>query len=405
MRAKAGTYFVLLSDGISDNLPVDFIDRLVHRHTLARAAVGLPSHTRERRAQMQRHGGGSTSQLGLDNMSAIVVRFDGVRQPASATARRLEDARLFAVFGTHGGPRPSSGGYFGLICLAGQHNGATLVPSFLSSYLESEHQASAADRLRAAYLASMPGEAQTRFAALARDEGGESHTFSAGLPDLTTLFDVGISERSVEAARDSAVQRFIYSPRVWASSLAVLALLLLVSTAFATGTVRPAPPPVPTVAPGEPTPTPDTRPRLSLGGFLLVGPPAAATPTPAPAPAPAPPAVQPVDEEPSAQDEPPTDTPTCNNPLGLLCGNPAPPPPPPQRSQPRQPQQPAPAPSSLDTPPVLPVASPGAVGGDPSEVAAPAGSNLDRALRIASVANEHFNHSLEAPSESPSSGN
>ncbi|MBV9132051.1 MAG: protein phosphatase 2C domain-containing protein, partial [Chloroflexi bacterium] len=236
MRVKPGTCFVLLSDGISDNLPVDFIDHLVHHHTLDRATVGLPRHTRERRAQMQKFGGGSTSQLGLDNMSAIVVRFDGDRRAGRTAGSRLDDARLFSVLGTHGGPwiKPVAGGNFGLVCLAAERFGTTIVPTFLRNLLESEHRAALPERLNAAYVASMPIQEQARFAALARDETGARYAFSAGSPDLTALFSVDIAERTVEPARDSAYQRFIYSPRLWASSLAAFAVFLLVSTAFAT---------------------------------------------------------------------------------------------------------------------------------------------------------------------------
>jgi serine/threonine protein phosphatase PrpC len=413
MRVKPGTYFVLLSDGISDNLPIEFIDNLVHRHTLDRAAVGLPRHTRERRAMMQKSGGGSTSELGLDNMSAIVVRFDGTRQAGGGSTPRLEDARLFSVLGTRGGPKPGSGGNFGMVCLAGQKNGATLVPGFLRFWLESEHQAEMTERLNGAYVRSMPGQDQTRFAALARDEAGQSHAFSAGLPDLTALFDVSIGERVVDAARDSPLQRFIYSPRLWASTLAGLGLFLLVSTAFATGTVRPAPPPVPTVLPGEPTPTPDSRPRLSLGGLLLVAPESPATPTPVPA---GPEVLSARAESDSVNpDESRPQPETCTNPLGLLCGSPPPPPPTPRSTQrtglpPARPGSPgqsalAPTPAGSDSqgsqdPPapenarVIPVASPAATS-DSSVAGPPVGSNLDRALRIASVANDQFNRSLE----------
>src|SRR5207302_4668391 len=61
-RVEPGTYLVLMSDGISDNLPAAFIDQLLHRHPVDRATVGLPLHTRARRMDTQRRGGGSTSQ-------------------------------------------------------------------------------------------------------------------------------------------------------------------------------------------------------------------------------------------------------------------------------------------------------------------------------------------------------
>jgi serine/threonine protein phosphatase PrpC len=370
MRVRPGTFFVLLSDGISDNLPVEFIEQLVQHHTLDQAAVGLARHTRERRAQMQRSSGGSTHQLGLDNMSAIAVRFDGSRQVARTPVPRLEDACLFALIGTHGGPQPASGGNFGLIGLASQQDGTSHLGTFARNWLESEHQAAPFERLSTAFVTSME---HNRFAALARDEAGGLHPFSAGLPELTALFDVGIEERSVEAAHDSALQRLRYRPRLWASGLAALALFLLVSTAFATGTVRPAPPPAPTSVPGEPTATPDTRPQLSLGGFLLVGPPPPATPTPTPTPAVEVLGVQ-IDPAPTevpaqpAPRTPPRNQPArvaCNNLFGIGC-----------------PSSPAPPAG-----PVIPVASPGAS-------TAPSASNLEDALQIASLADRRFERGL-----------
>src|SRR5262249_32469325 len=66
-RVAPGTYLVLISDGISDNLPAEYIDQLVHRHALDRATVALPRDTRARRLQTLKESGGSTQQLGLDN--------------------------------------------------------------------------------------------------------------------------------------------------------------------------------------------------------------------------------------------------------------------------------------------------------------------------------------------------
>ena len=90
-RVEPGTYMVLMSDGISDNLPAELIDQLLHRHPLDRATIGLPLHTRARRIETHKLSGASTQQLGLDNMSAIVVRFDGRRRiarPASVGSGR-----------------------------------------------------------------------------------------------------------------------------------------------------------------------------------------------------------------------------------------------------------------------------------------------------------------------------
>jgi serine/threonine protein phosphatase PrpC len=181
-RISPGTYLVLMSDGMSDNLPADFIDQLVHRHSLEKATVGLPIHTRERRTRTQKQGGGSTHLLGLDNMSAIVVRFDGARRIGRlAGVPRLDDASLFTLHGTHGGPTAAAGGQFGLVCLAGQdQNTTTAMPTFLRHFIESEHLADTQDRLANSFLRAMPGRGQARFAAVALDGGGRSHRFSSG---------------------------------------------------------------------------------------------------------------------------------------------------------------------------------------------------------------------------------
>src|SRR6185437_9049177 len=152
-----------------------------------------------------------------------------------------------------------------------------------------------------------------------------------GLPAVATLLDVGIGDRTVAVARDSVWQQFVYSPRVWASTVATLAVFLLVSTAFATGTVRPAPPRAPTPMPGEPTPTPDTRPQLSLGGLQLVAPALPVLPTAVPV------EVGGVQSQPTA--EPVDDAPA---PAPPVRSNPAVPRAPPTVPQPRQPP-PAPA--------------------------------------------------------------
>ena len=420
-RVRPGTRFVLLTDGISNNLPVDVIDQLLHRHTLETATVGLPRHTRERRAQMQKRGGGSTSELGLDNMSGIVVRFVGQRRLAASRQPRLEDATLLTLHGTHGGPSASAGGQFAMIGLAGRDQLTTLLPGFLRGVLESEHRSTLTDRMTAAFRrASRGGDNSVRLAMTAVDETGHVHAFSAGWTDLAALVDVQIVERSVAPARDSLLQRFVYSPRLWASSIAAVAIFLLVSTAFATGTVRPAAPPPPTAVPGQPTPTLDTRPQLAIGGFQLVAPapPPTATPSPTDARAdlgPVGPAGS-AEAEATPQPTPVEDATACTNPFGLLCD--APPPTPARRSTPgplaprptqqapaqRQPAGPPPPPAPVQsdqTPPqpdtgVVPAASPGPAQ-DAAGVGPPPGSQLDRALKIASIANDQFNRSLDEP--------
>src|SRR5579859_417977 len=151
---------------------------------------------------------------------------------------------------------------------------------------------------------------------------------------------VRITQRNVAPARETALQKFFYTPRIWASSVASLVVVVLLGTAFASGTIRPAPPPLPTLAPGAPTPTPDTRGVFSLGGIQLVGLPAAATATPRPAPPSSNETVQPtpgigeltvfyptpVDEQPTpvTDDAPPVASVTCNQVIRLGCPNPRP---------------------------------------------------------------------------------
>ena len=86
-------------------------------------------------------------------------------------------------------------------------------------------------------------------------------------------------------ARETPPQKLLRAPSIWGPAIAALAVFVLVSTAFATGTVRPAPPPAPTPRPGEPRPTPDTRPSLSIGGFVLQPPVSPRRSPVAPAPA------------------------------------------------------------------------------------------------------------------------
>jgi serine/threonine protein phosphatase PrpC len=180
-RVVAGTYLVLMSDGVSDNLPAEFIDQLLHRHSLAGATLSLPLHTRERRTLTQRRGGGSTQLLGLDNMSAIVVRFDGGHRLGRPTGvPRLDDASLYTVHGTHGGPTGAAGGEFGMVCLVGQDQGTTAMPAFLRYFMESEHQGEVQDRLTASFLKAMPRRGQARFAVLASHTDGQLHMFSSG---------------------------------------------------------------------------------------------------------------------------------------------------------------------------------------------------------------------------------
>jgi serine/threonine protein phosphatase PrpC len=394
-RVDPGTYLVLMSDGISDNMPAESIDQLLHHYPLDRATVGLPVHTRDLRIATQKRSGGSTQQLGLDNMSAIVVRFDGRRRIRRPTAvAHVDDGRLVTIVGTHGGPAPDAGGQFGMICRAGRD--PTLLPAFLRQFIESEHHAEVEDRLVTAFRKATPRAqkgGQPRFAALAVDEKGQSHTFSSGGASIGPGSDlpVRIAARVVSAARETPLQRLIRTPSIWGPAIAALAVFVLVSTAFATGTVRPAPPPAPTPRPGEPRPTPDTRPSLSIGGFVLQ-PPVQPTPVPVvPALGQAPDPQVGGDQEQGSQpnEEPVSVDPPCTNLLGIGCQPAAPPAPP---ALPARSTRLAPTPPNR----VIPVPSPGPVlDGSMDDLQAansapPRGSRLETALQGASVANDNF---------------
>lgn len=397
MRVAPGTFMVLMSDGISDNLPAELIDQLLHRHPLDRATIGLPLQTRARRAETHKLSGASTQQLGLDNMSAIVVRFDGRRRATRPAALpSLADGSLVTVLGTRGGPAPEAGGQFGMVCLA-DGSERSVVPAFLRHFVESE--GTDGDRLGTAFLKASPhAPAATRagFRVLAVDEQGQSHTFSAGGASVGPGTDVPvrIAARAVIPPRETSLQRLVRTPSIWGPAIAALAIFALVSTAFATGTVRPAPPPVPTPRPGEPRPTADTRPSLLIGGFVLQ-PPVQPTPGPdAPAQAQADtpaaggddqPTDEPVQAEPPAPAEPlvPAESP-CTNLLGIGCQPPAPPP--------ALPARPAPAPinRAIPVPSPAPQEDTGLDDLHAATFAPPPGSQLATALQSASVANENF---------------
>jgi serine/threonine protein phosphatase PrpC len=180
-RLRPGTHLVLMSDGVSDNLPAECIDQVLRRHALDKATVSLPHSTRTRRIQAHKREGGSMNELGLDNMSAIVVRFAGSRRTGrTALLPRMDAASLITIHGTHGGPTLAAGGQFGLICLAGHDGGALAIPAFMRHYIESEHHGPVDDRLTTALGRAMPGEGQARsFAVLAVDHAGTSCAYSA----------------------------------------------------------------------------------------------------------------------------------------------------------------------------------------------------------------------------------
>jgi hypothetical protein len=230
---------------------------------------------------------------------------------------------------------------------------------------------------------------------------GQSVVLSLGAnPEGLT---VRITPRTVEAARETPLQKFIYTPRIWASTVAGLCVVVLLGTAFASGTIRPTPPPLPTRAPGEPTPTPDTRPRLLLSGFQLVAPeaPPTATPQPrisdrGPGQTPAGVATLTLFEPTPTVDPPPVDdaasqSPICNQFIRFGCPAPRPVTTQPGRTQ----SEVAPTPGGV-VPGPSPV--PGGAVQDRAlglhRIAPPPGSNLDDALRAASVVDKNFNKAL-----------
>jgi hypothetical protein len=114
-------------------------------------------------------------------MSAIVVRFDGPRGgKPRATVPADDDASLTCVFGAHGGPTPDAGGQFGMICLGAREQAATVLPTFLREFIESEHRGDVPERLSSSFSKAKPHDGQARFAVLSIDDQGVSHTFSSG---------------------------------------------------------------------------------------------------------------------------------------------------------------------------------------------------------------------------------
>ncbi len=79
-----GTIFALLSDGIADSLPTDAIDRITRRRSVQRAAPEIVSATRKHRLRERRREKASLSEMGLDNMSAVLARFEGPPDSRSA---------------------------------------------------------------------------------------------------------------------------------------------------------------------------------------------------------------------------------------------------------------------------------------------------------------------------------
>ena len=188
-----GTIFALLSDGIADSLPTDAIDRITRRRSVQRAAPEIVGATRKHRLRERRREKASLSEMGLDNMSAVLARFEGPPDPRSAPpvapvapaprpgpagAGALPDGTLIWLHGLRGGPHPDSGGPFGLVCLAPPQAIPGVLPRFLRSYLDSEDTLRGQERLARAYVSAAGPRINLPFSAVALEGGAPPATFA-----------------------------------------------------------------------------------------------------------------------------------------------------------------------------------------------------------------------------------
>jgi hypothetical protein len=178
--AKAGTVFALLSDGIADSLPTEAVDRIVRRRPVERAAPEIVSATRRHRVRERRREKASLTEMGLDNMSAVLARFEGPPPPGGSPSQprpdgpgapagqpvpqRGPEGHLLWLRGLRGGPNPEAGGPF--------------LPHFLRSYLESEDVLSEEERLARAYLSAMGPRLDLPFAAVGGEDGAPPAVFT-----------------------------------------------------------------------------------------------------------------------------------------------------------------------------------------------------------------------------------
>ena len=195
-----GTIFALLSDGIADSLPTDAIDRITRRRSVQRAAPEIVSATRKHRLRERRREKASLSEMGLDNMSAVLARFEGpprlplrpsgtpvprpgapaapAPRPGPAGASALPNGTLIWLHGLRGGPHPDSGGPFGLVCLAPPQAIPGVLPRFLRSYLDSEDALRGQERLARAYVSAAGPRINLPFSAVALEGGASPATFA-----------------------------------------------------------------------------------------------------------------------------------------------------------------------------------------------------------------------------------
>lgn len=179
-RLAPGTALVLLSDGVSGSLPVEDIGRIVAGRRFAEVADTIVQHTRKRRLKARQIQGAPTSEMGLDNMTVIALRFDGSRR--GQRVGPAPDGWLFSVVGYDGGPTPDVGGAFGLTCLVDEPS-AAVVPGFLRSVLEGSQgdgAAYSAETLAHSFELAGGDMRGMRMAVAATRRGAPAATFAVG---------------------------------------------------------------------------------------------------------------------------------------------------------------------------------------------------------------------------------
>jgi hypothetical protein len=129
--------------------------------------------------------------MGLDNMSAVLARFEGppasrsappaapaAPAPRPGPADALPNGTLIWLHGLRGGPHPDSGGPFGLVCLAPPQAIPGVLPRFLRSYLDSEDALRGQERLARAYVSAAGPRINLPFSAVALEGGAPPATFA-----------------------------------------------------------------------------------------------------------------------------------------------------------------------------------------------------------------------------------
>jgi hypothetical protein len=179
-RLAPGTSLVLLSDGISGSLPADTIDRIVAGRHFDQVASTIVQQTRQRRLDTRWREGASTSEMGLDNMTVIALRYDGARR--TSRAGLTQNDWLFSLVGHDGGPTPDVGGAFAITCLV-DTNARRVLPTFLRSVLDADARGrgTCSDETLARSFGVARGDLNSaRLAVVATRLDGPTATFAAG---------------------------------------------------------------------------------------------------------------------------------------------------------------------------------------------------------------------------------